>query len=103
MTNQQVLVYWFSFDMEGNRRWFFGTGEIVDDKLQFDEIFTTRGGLFGPDFDPADIVVEVWGSLELGLNCQQGTARYDPIEEGFPAGALDVLRLTILYGLNCDS
>ncbi len=48
MTNQQVLVYWFSFDMEGNRRWFFGTGEIVDDKLQFDEIFTTRGGAVPP-------------------------------------------------------
>ena len=52
---------------------------------------------------PADITVEAWGSLELSLDCHEGIARYDPIEAGFPAGELDVIRLTILYGLNCDS
>ena len=31
---------------------FFGTGEIVNGNLVFDEMFTTRGGIFGSDFDP---------------------------------------------------
>jgi hypothetical protein len=103
MTNQQVLVYWFGFDNKGNRRWFFGTGEIVDDKLGFDEIFTTHGGIFGAGFDPTDISVEPWGSLELSLNCEGGTARYESSEEDFSAGELDVIRVTILDGLSCDS
>jgi len=99
----RVCAYWFSYDTEGNRRWFFGTGEILDGELVFSELFTTRGGIFGADFDPETVVVEPWGSLELELECDSGTARFTPTEAGFPAGALDLTRLTWLEGLSCDS
>ena len=98
----RVLVYWFSFDAEGNRRWFFGTGEIVDGKLIFDQMFTTQGGIFGSEFDPETVEVIPWGSLELELKCLDGTARFESKEEGFPAGTLDLSRLTILDGLSCS-
>jgi len=49
LINRQVLVYWFSFDQQGNRRWFFGKGEILDGKLVFSEMFTTLGGIFGEE------------------------------------------------------
>jgi hypothetical protein len=101
--NSDVLVYWFSFDPEGNRRWFFGTGEIVGDKMIFDEMFTTRGAVFGAGFDPDDVELEPWGTLELELGCDDGVARFNPSEEGFPDGTLNVTRLTSLEGLNCDS
>ncbi len=97
----RVLVYWFSFDAEGNRRWFFGTGEIMDGKLIFDQVFTTLGGTFGSEFDPETVEVIPWGSLELELKCIEGTARFESEEEGFPAGTLDLTRLTILDGLAC--
>ncbi len=99
----RVLVYWFSFDAEGNRRWFFGIGEIRDGKLIFDQMFTTLGGRFGSEFDPETVEVIPWGFLELELNCFEGTARFEPEEEGFPAGTLDLTRLTTLDGLSCDS
>jgi hypothetical protein len=102
LSNQQVLVYWFSYDSQGNRRWFFGVGEIVGETLQFSEMFTTRGGVFGPDFDPEDVAVVPWGSLDLELDCEDGTARFVPSEEGFPAGTLDLIHLTFPGGLNCD-
>ena len=101
--NSDVLVYWFSFDAEGNRRWFFGSGEIVGDKMIFEEMFTTRGGVFGAGFDPDDVELGPWGSLELELGCDAGVARFDSIEEGFPEGTLNVIRLTSLEGLNCDN
>jgi hypothetical protein len=101
LIDSRVLVYWFSFDIEGNRRWFFGTGEIRDGTLQFDEMFTTLGGTFGSGFDPEAVEIYPWGSLELELNCESGTARFTPEEDGFPAGILNLARLTVLDGLNC--
>ncbi len=102
MTDERALVYWFSYDSQGNRRWFFGVGQINAGKLLFTEMFTTRGGVFGPGFDPNRVEVNPWGSLELNMDCNSGTADFFPTEEGFPAGSLNLTRLTFLEGLNCD-
>ena len=102
LIDKRVLVYWFSYDAQGNRRWFFGTGEIIDDRLVFEQMFTTHGGIFGPGIDPAKIEIRPWGSLELKLGCEGGTALFSPTEEGFPAGSLNLTRLTILDGLSCE-
>jgi hypothetical protein len=102
LIDRRVVVYWFSFDPQGNRRWFFGTGEILDGKLVFNEMFTTLGGIFGADFDPESVEVAPWGSLEMELECDSGTASFTPSEPGFPAGTLDLTRLTFLEGLSCE-
>ena len=102
LIDRRVVVYWFSFDPQGNRRWFYGTGEILDGKLVFNEMSTTFGGIFGADFDPESVEVVPWGSLELELECDSGTASFTPSEPGFPAGTLDLTRLTYLEGLSCE-
>jgi hypothetical protein len=102
LTDERVLVYWFSFDGQGNRRWFFGVGEIQSGKLVFAELSTTHGPVFGEGFDSQDLIVEPWGSLELELTCDSGVARFTPSEAGFPAGVLNVDRLSLLDGLSCD-
>lgn len=102
LIDRSALVYWFSFDPEGNRRWFFGTGEIQEDKLVFNQMLTTRGAIFGDGFDPESVVVDPWGTLELELVCDIGTAAFEPTEAGFPDGTLDLTRLTYLSGLSCE-
>lgn len=102
LADRRVLVYWFSFDPEGERRWFFGTGEINNGKLVFEQMNTSRGGVFGSGFDPEAVEILPWGSLELDLECDSGSASFEPSETGFPAGALDLTRLTFLSGLSCD-
>ena len=102
LIDQRVLVYWFSYDPEGNRRWFYGTGEIQGNRLVFSDLYTTSGPGFGELFDPTELDIEPWGSLELELQCKTGTARFAPSEAGFPAGTLDLIRLTFLDGLSCD-
>ena len=99
--NSQVLVYWFSYDPTGNRRWFFGVGDTIDGKLVFDDIQTTSGGIFGPDFDPLAVQYAHWGTLELDLNCSSGTATYVSMEEGFGSGTLNLQRLTSIDQLQC--
>jgi len=101
LIDSRVGVYWFSYDLQGNRRWFFGIGEIRDGKLVFDDMLTSSGGIFGPDFDPETVVFESWGSLELDLDCNAGTATYSSSEEGFGSGTLNVVRLTNIDQLNC--
>ena len=101
LVNNRVVVHWFSFDPEGNRRWFFGVGDIQDGKLVFTNLWTTNGGIFGPDFDPETVVLEPWGTLELDLSCNSGTATYNSSEEGFGSGTLNVIRLTSIDQLDC--
>jgi len=101
LADQRVLVFWFSFDPQGNRRWFTGIGEIQGNTLVFNEMLTTHGGIFGDDFDPTTVVREPWGTLELDLQCDSGTASFIPSEAGFPAGALNLIRLTFLEGFSC--
>lgn len=103
LADQRALVYWFSFDTQGNRRWFVGEGEINGSTLHFDEMFTTAGASFGALFDPDDVEVSPWGRLELELDCAGGTARFNPSETGFPAGELQLDRLSRLDGLTCDN
>jgi hypothetical protein len=102
LIDQRVLLYWFSFDQQGNRRWFFGSGVISNGKLVFDEMFTTSGGIFGSGFDPDAVEVTPWGSLVLDLECSHGSSTFNPSEQGFPAGSLDLTRLSELEGLSCD-
>lgn len=102
LVDQRVLIYWFGFGPNGERRWFFGIGSINGNLLEFPEMLTTRGGVFGADFDPAEVENLDWGSLELEITCEDGgEARFTPTEEGFPAGTLDIINLTSIDGLDC--
>jgi hypothetical protein len=101
LANGQVVVYWFSYDPAGQRRWFFGVGEHQDGKLVFDDMQTSSGGIFGNQFDPLTVKYAPWGSLELELDCHSGTATYNSIEPGFGSGTLDLQRLTSVDQLEC--
>ncbi len=98
----RAVVYWFSYDPQGNRRWFYGLGEIREGKLVFDNMMTTSGGIFGPDFDPSLVEHKPWGTLELDLTCDAGTATYTSSEAGFGSGTLNVVRLTSIDQLDCQ-
>ena len=102
LENGQVLVYWFSYDLEGNQAWFFGVGTVNGDELTVSETFATRGPVFGPDFNPDDLELIDWGTLQFVLGCNGGGVQYDGRRAGFPAAALPLTRLSVLAGLSCD-
>jgi hypothetical protein len=96
-----VVVYWYSYGPDGHRRWFFDVGSIENGRLVFNNLRSTRGGVFGPDFDPDAVQRLPWGTLELDIDCDGGTATYDSSEEGFGSGTLNLVRLTSIDGLTC--
>lgn len=101
LADGRPIVYWFSFDSAGNRRWFFGLGEFIDGVATFDSMLTTEGGRFGTAFDPGPVKYPDWGRLELAIDCDGGTARWTASDAGFPAGTLDLQRLTTPRGVVC--
>ena len=101
LVDQRVVVYWFGFGPNGERRWFFGIGSINGQVFEFEEMLTTTGARFGAEFDSDDVQVLPWGSMEIELDCEGGESRFEPTEDGFAPGELDLTRLSALEGLDC--
>lgn len=102
LSDGRVLVYWFSFGPQSERRWFYNVGEIQGNKLVFDNLLTTRGPIFG-EKNPLQSLQQIpWGEVELQLNCLTGTATYSSTEAGFAAGSMNLQRITLLDMLSCN-
>ena len=72
-----ALVYWFTYDQNGQQRWMLGVGGLDEGTLAIDDLEILSGPEFGPDYDTSDILRERWGDLTLHLwPCQTGLARY---------------------------
>lgn len=98
-----ILVYWFTYDSEGNPTWFFGVGEIDGDTVTFDLFWEPDGPGFPPDFDPADFDPVLWGTLIIiFFNCDTGMASWDSDVAEFGKGEMDLERITSIDTLDCE-
>ncbi len=98
-----ILVYWFSYDSEGNPTWFFGVGTIDGNKVEFDLLWEPSGPNFPPDFDPDDFNPIPWGTLIIiFFDCDTGMAEWDSKFEEFGAGEMDLERITSTDTLDCE-
>lgn len=103
LDNEQVLVLWFTYDTEGNQTWMIGLGEPDGERIVVPELLAPRGARFGEPFDPDDVELVAWGRLELTLGCREGSADYESELPEFGAGSLDLVRLTFLADLDCET
>jgi hypothetical protein len=94
MSRDEALVVWFSYDADGKQYWMTGTGSFEDGKIEFPMLHATRGGRFGVDFDPNEVELIEWGSLDMALECSAGEANYDSNLLEFGNGSFDLTRLT---------
>jgi hypothetical protein len=64
-------------------------------------MFITRGAQFGSAFNPANVVVERWGTVRFGFQgCNDATAAYT--QTGGESGTLQLQRiLSQIDGLSC--
>ena len=92
-----AVVYWFTYDTQGNQAWIFGIGRIEGGRITELEAFTTSGGLFGPDFDPATVQDSAWGPMAFSFAADgnSATMRYQGIEP-FGDGTNFLVRLSQL-------
>lgn len=97
----QLVFYWFTFTPEGDREWIFGVLE-VEGTVASGEAFRQLGGRFPPDFDPAAITTEPWGSIRFEFtDCSRGSVSWEA-SSPFSDGSLSLTRLTEISALACD-
>ncbi len=102
LDNNRLVITWYTYDSEGNQMWLTGVGELVNSSVHIEEMLISKGGIFGPAFNPDDVELSVWGSLIFTFtDCQNAIASYDSIV-GFGAATLNPVRLTQVAGLQCD-
>lgn len=99
LPDNAAVIYWFTYDSDGNQRWFVGSGAIVGNELRFDELLETRGGQFGDAFDPNAVVREPRGQLTLRFSgCDAASVRFGADRKTYRQR---VIRLTATDGLPC--
>lgn len=96
-----ALVYWFTYDEAGNQRWLIDVGSIDGDTIVFPELSVTRGGRFGPDFDPEQVETRIVGEAVLSFSdCDTAEWSYTAFGE---AETLAMTRLTQTMAAGCQS
>jgi len=101
MSRNQAIVTWYTYDSEGSPYWLVGNGAYSDGTIVFESLNATRGARFGQAFDPNDVELINWGSLELTLGCNEGTARFSSLLPEFGEGEMNLIRLTAIDRLAC--
>jgi hypothetical protein len=98
-----ILVYWFTYDSEGNPVWFFGVGTIDGNQVEFDLLWEPSGPNFPPDYDPEEFNPIPWGTLIIVFfDCDTGMAEWVSKFEEFGAGEMDLERITSTDTLDCE-
>jgi len=99
----QMLLDWFVFAPEGGPAWIVATGTISGNTAVLHGFQATGpGGRFPPNFDPAHVQNQAWGTLTLEFaDCNNGRMSWQPTSAGYTAGSMTLTRLTLPAGLAC--
>lgn len=102
ISDTQAVVFWFTFDDQGNRDWIGGVGTIEGDQIVV-ETFQISGGFFPPDFDPTQIGSTVWGTMIITFfDCESGEISWASVLDGYLDGTMDLIKVTAVDSLQCE-
>jgi len=102
LPNNQILVWWFTFNPDGTQQaWFGNVGAINGDTATVAAV-QTQGGRWIPNFDPSNVTQPAWGTLTLQFtDCNHGEVNFTSSVPGYGSGHMDLTRLTQPAGLEC--
>ena len=97
-----VTAFWFTFDNAGNQVWILGVGTIADNRIEMQAV-KSSGGRFPPNFNPAQIVNNPWGTMTFTFTgCNAGQMQWTSTDPAFTAsGTLALERVTTVQGTTC--
>jgi len=76
--NDGRAVMFANLNHEGDNLWLLGVGTVNEHTIDFADIYTTSGALFGNAFDSNDVVVVNEGQAMISFNhCDASTLTYD--------------------------
>ncbi len=74
--------------------WLIGVGVLVDGQIIFSDMIITSGAEYGSEFDPADVVRTVWGSMIMTwADCNNAELELNPVLAGYEQLTLELTRI----------
>jgi hypothetical protein len=68
LNDTTVWLQWFTYDSQGNQKWYSGIGIKNANTIIADRLIETHNGVFGGEFDSEAITRTTFGSLEIVFN-----------------------------------
>jgi hypothetical protein len=104
LTNGQVLVVFFTYDLEGKQLWLFGIAPPAGKSVTMEALYPSSSTRWGSEFDPDEVDLDSWGTFTLTwANCDQLTFEYESVLPGFGSAARNYQRLSKLAGTSCPA
>ena len=87
------VMTWYTY-LDGKQVWMIGSGVRNGSRIVFENIVITNGANFGSEFDPADVIREVFGTITIDFSdCNNFTAMVDTVLPEFSDIMLDVTKI----------
>lgn len=88
--NNQLVAIWFTYDETGNQMWLLGVDSNFDSNEATMNLDRFSGPVFGPGFDPGDVMTNNWGNLSIRFHdCDSATVWYNSLT-GFGSGVYEI-------------
>jgi hypothetical protein len=98
---ETLVLVWYVY-LDGEQKWMLGTAPLVEGQASV-EMSIYSGADFPPDFDPADVVEEPWGTVLFKYTgASTATASWTTVYPGYTNGSMNLQRLTTLSGHQCQ-
>ncbi|HWS25509.1 MAG TPA: DUF4331 family protein [Xanthomonadales bacterium] len=101
----RIAAAWYAYNGFGQQRWIVGEGTISGNTATIPAAVYTNGGLFPPNFNPADVQTRPFGTLRFTFSsCNAGFLTYtgaNAAEFGSMEGDVALTRLTQIKDLPC--
>ncbi len=102
----RVLAFWFTYPAlgeAGDQAWLIAQEGVIDgDTVRFANVLRPQGTRFGAAFDPAQVSLTPWGTLEMRFaNCNSATLTWAG-PTAFGSGSRSLTRLTSLDEIECN-
>jgi hypothetical protein len=105
-----IFTSFYARDPNGDLVWLFVQGNPVPGSTEASDLVvaTTTGGTWGPDYNPADVEVVVWGTGYLAFpTCKEGSIVLTPNAEmvamGYSEIAYEINRDVLEPGIACPT
>jgi hypothetical protein len=112
----RAVIYWFTYQPDDSSRqaWMIAEGSVRTDpitslpvpqpdaRIEQAATFQPIGGVYGPDFDPADIELVEWGEISLSFYPASTRFSWESNDPGFGSGDYNLERLARPMLADCE-
>ncbi|WP_018973441.1 choice-of-anchor Q domain-containing protein [Rudaea cellulosilytica] len=100
--NKDVMVFWNTFDQNGNQAWLFGVGTLTSDRHVHALMYSNLGGVLQPGGAPTGAKPSEWGTVDIDVtSCSAAQFAYQSSLPEFGSGQFPLTRLAFESAINC--